>query len=84
MNVSLTPELEKFIEESVASGRFASASEVVRYALRAEKEHEEWVSFARRKVVEGLEAAARGDVIDGEESIARLRHIVAKKKRRTA
>jgi antitoxin ParD1/3/4 len=33
-NVSLTPENEAFITERVASGRFSSASEVVRAALR--------------------------------------------------
>jgi antitoxin ParD1/3/4 len=34
MNVSLTPELEKMVAERVASGRYASASEVIREALR--------------------------------------------------
>jgi putative addiction module CopG family antidote len=33
-NVSLTPENEAFITERIASGRFGSASEVVRAALR--------------------------------------------------
>ncbi|TDI42129.1 MAG: type II toxin-antitoxin system ParD family antitoxin [Acidobacteria bacterium] len=34
MNVSLTPELETMIHERVATGRYHSASEVVREALR--------------------------------------------------
>lgn len=34
MNVSLTPELEKIVFERVASGLYASASEVIREALR--------------------------------------------------
>nr|MBA3726766.1 type II toxin-antitoxin system ParD family antitoxin [Armatimonadota bacterium] len=33
-NVSLTPELQRFIAEKVSSGRYRSASEVVREALR--------------------------------------------------
>ena len=33
-NVSLTPELEAFIDERVALGRYRSASEVVRAGLR--------------------------------------------------
>ncbi|HEY8380510.1 MAG TPA: type II toxin-antitoxin system ParD family antitoxin [Microvirga sp.] len=33
-NVSLTPELEAFIDRAVAAGRYRSASEVVRAALR--------------------------------------------------
>ena len=34
MNVSLTPKLEQFIRTKVESGRYLSASEVVREALR--------------------------------------------------
>jgi putative addiction module CopG family antidote len=34
LNVSLTPELTRFITSRVASGRYQSASEVVRAALR--------------------------------------------------
>jgi antitoxin ParD1/3/4 len=34
LNVSLTPELAHFITSRVASGRYQSASEVVRAALR--------------------------------------------------
>jgi len=34
LNVSLTPELERFITDRVASGRYQTASEVVRAGLR--------------------------------------------------
>jgi antitoxin ParD1/3/4 len=34
MNVSLTPELEEFVSAKVQSGRYNSASEAVREALR--------------------------------------------------
>jgi antitoxin ParD1/3/4 len=34
MNVSLTPELERFVASRVASGRYQNNSEVVRAALR--------------------------------------------------
>lgn len=40
MNVSLTKELEGFINELVASGMYFSASEVVRDGLRLLKEQE--------------------------------------------
>ena len=39
-NVSLTPELEAFIEGRVVTGRYRSASEVVRAALRLLEEDE--------------------------------------------
>ena len=40
MNVSLTSELECFVEERVQSGAFASSSEVVRAGLRLLAERE--------------------------------------------
>jgi antitoxin ParD1/3/4 len=41
MNVSLSPELEKFVGTKVESGRYNSASEVVREALRLLEEHDQ-------------------------------------------
>jgi antitoxin ParD1/3/4 len=41
LNVSLTPHLENFIHETVNSGRYQSASEVVRTALRLLEEREQ-------------------------------------------
>jgi antitoxin ParD1/3/4 len=40
MNVSLTPELDKFVSGKVESGRYTSASEVIREALRLLEEHD--------------------------------------------
>jgi antitoxin ParD1/3/4 len=40
MNVSLTPELDEFVAGKVESGRYTSASEVVREALRLLEEHD--------------------------------------------
>jgi antitoxin ParD1/3/4 len=39
-NVSLTPELEALVDSKVASGRYRSASEVMRAALRLLDERE--------------------------------------------
>lgn len=41
LNVSLTPHLEEFIQQTVSSGRFQSASELVRTALRLLEEREQ-------------------------------------------
>ena len=41
MNVSLTPQLEKLVKEKVASGKYNSASEVMREALRLLEEQDE-------------------------------------------
>ncbi|WP_449232530.1 type II toxin-antitoxin system ParD family antitoxin [Azospirillum doebereinerae] len=40
LNVSITPELDGFVAAKVASGRYRSASEVVRAALRLIEERE--------------------------------------------
>jgi antitoxin ParD1/3/4 len=40
VNVSLTPELERLVQKKVATGRYGSASEVVREALRLLEERE--------------------------------------------
>ena len=40
MNVSLTPQLEQFVKEKVATGNYTSASEVMREALRLLKEED--------------------------------------------
>jgi putative addiction module CopG family antidote len=41
MNVSLTPELERLVNEKVESGLYQTASEVVREALRLLKERDQ-------------------------------------------
>jgi antitoxin ParD1/3/4 len=71
LNVSLTPELEKFVESRVASGRYQSASEVVRDGLRLlekrEVSRQAALDEVRRKIAVGLEQAERGELFDGEE-----------------
>jgi antitoxin ParD1/3/4 len=70
MNVSLTPELEAFVSARVASGRYQSASEVVRAGLRLleadEREREAALAEVRQKIAVGLEQARRGELLDGE------------------
>ncbi len=50
-NVSLTPELEALVESKVASGRYRSASEVVRAALRLLDEHERVVAEQPKQAI---------------------------------
>jgi putative addiction module CopG family antidote len=40
MHISLTPELEQFVQSTVKNGRYSSASEVILAALRLLKERE--------------------------------------------
>ncbi len=67
MNVSLTPELEKFVEDTVATGRYNSASEVVRAALRVLEQEHEWLAYAKRKIEIGLQQAQEGKFVSQAE-----------------
>lgn len=71
MNVSLTPELERFIAEQVEAGRYRSASEVVRDAVRllqAQLEERAVKLEALRKAVEvGLSELDRGEGLSADE-----------------
>jgi antitoxin ParD1/3/4 len=60
MNVSLTPRLESFVHEAVRTGRFQSASELVRTALRMleDREAERFarIEWLRSEVKNGLDS----------------------------
>ncbi len=77
MNVSLTPQLEKFVNKKVGSGRYNSASEVVREALRLLEEHDHLrhaqLAEFRNELDGRLAALDRGEVVDGPSLRARLR-----------
>jgi len=73
MNVSLTPELEKLVADKVAAGRYASASEVVRAALRILEEEERWRTYAQEKIARGLADMNEGRIVDGETAMRRVR-----------
>ena len=72
MNVSLTPELEKFVGGKVESGLYNNASEVVREGLRLLKEHDEIRLKWREQIERGWLQAQRGELVDGNEVLDRL------------
>ncbi|OLC50706.1 MAG: hypothetical protein AUH43_04340 [Acidobacteria bacterium 13_1_40CM_65_14] len=61
MNVSLTPELERLVNEKVESGLYQTASEVVREALRLLKERDQAREHLRADVKAGFDQLARGE-----------------------
>ena len=77
MNISLTPELERLVDDKVKTGRYASASEVVREGLRLLEEQDETkqlrLAEVRRKIDRGIDQLDRGLGIPGPEARARLR-----------
>lgn len=68
MNVSLTPELEAFVHAQVASGQYASASEVVRQSLRLLEEYETKRAWLKAAVAQGLESARTEPMHDGNSA----------------
>jgi len=67
MNVSLTPELERFVQGKVESGLYNNASEVIRESLRLLKEHDEVRLKWREQIERGWLQAQAGEVVDGDE-----------------
>ncbi|MGA2772064.1 MAG: type II toxin-antitoxin system ParD family antitoxin [Bryobacteraceae bacterium] len=75
MNVNLSRDLYQFVKAAVKSGRYTSASEVVREALRERRD--EALREVQQQVEEGLESARRGDLLDGEAVMQELRELSA-------
>ena len=64
-SLSLGEHWEVFIKNEVASGRYGSASEVVRDALRHMEEHNSKLEALRAHLAEGERQAANGEFVDG-------------------
>lgn len=80
MNVNLTPELEKLVQEKVSSGLYNNQSEVVREALRllAEQDRlrEAHLVTLRAALASGLEQADRGELLDGPKVLEEMREFL--------
>ncbi|SRR6266702_3761942 len=77
-NVSLTNELDSYIEQSVQSGHYDNASEVVRAAIRAlkqsELEDQAKVEALKVAIQEGFDSGIyEGDVIAEMRALIRQR-----------
>jgi antitoxin ParD1/3/4 len=85
MNVSLTPELEKFVESRVATGRYQTASEVVREGLRLleeqERQREAGFQALKNKLKRGAAQAERGELVAGDKVFAEIRQHSARRRK---
>ena len=63
MNVSLTPELERFVKEKVASGLYNNASEVIREALRLTAKIEAENEWLKREAAIGFAQLEAGETV---------------------
>ena len=69
ISVSFTPQQAEFLAACVASGRYQSASEVVREGLRLledrQRRRQAELERARALIKEGADQLDRGEVVDG-------------------
>jgi len=76
INVSLTPELDQFVVTKVASGRYTSASEVVREALRLLEERDQARSAQlgafNEELSKRLQSLDRGEHVEPVAAKARI------------
>jgi len=81
MNVSLTPELEKFVAKEVESGLYQTASEVIRAGLRRLKDDQQarlprlpqTLGELEAQLIQSVERLERGEGVNGDAVFRRLR-----------
>ncbi len=88
VNISITPELDAFLQSRVKSGRYQTTSEVVRDALRLlerhEQDREQAVHQLKAKLERGAAQAERGELLDGGEVFEELREMIEERRRSKA
>lgn len=88
MNISLTPELDTFVEGKVKSGLYHSASEVIREGLRLLKERDVLQDIRaeelRKQVREGFAQIARGESLEFSSPEEIVSHITQEGRKRVA
>lgn len=76
MNISLTPALEKFVQEKLASGLYNSASEIIREALRLlfvqENLSAQKIDMLNKDIEKGLNDFHLNKFSDGNIAIGKL------------
>lgn len=82
MNISLTPELEKYVNSKVNSGMYTSASEVIRESLRLLHTYEDIQSHRVQQLNEaidvGLTQLSENQRVSAKESYDKLKKKIGK------
>jgi antitoxin ParD1/3/4 len=73
-SISLGDHFAEFINQQIESGRYGSASEVVRASLRLLEEHEQKIGALRQALIDGENSGDAGELdMDAIKSKARRR-----------
>lgn len=76
-NIALTPHFDRYVKSKVDSGRYQSASEVVRESLRLMERHEQerqrGIARVQEKIRSGYEQLESGDTFDPDEVLAEIK-----------
>ena len=76
MTIELDPEDQHLIEKRLSSGVFATARDVIHYALASQDAAEAWLAENQAAIHEQIERGfaqiERGEGLTAEESLARL------------
>jgi antitoxin ParD1/3/4 len=82
MNISLTRELEQYVQDKLHSGLYTSASEVIRASLRLMHAQENVPQYRIAQLNEaidlGLEQLNRGEKIEGKVSYQKMKAKIKK------
>ncbi len=82
MNVSLTPELNQFIDQKVNSGMYTSASEVIRESLRIMRSYEQLqqsrINELNNAIELGMNQSKRHDMVSANDVYDRLLTLIKK------
>jgi antitoxin ParD1/3/4 len=84
VNISLTPELDAFLQSRVKSGRYQTSSEVVREALRLlqrqERERDQAFRQLKAKLDRGAGQAERRELLNGDDVFEELRELIEERR----
>ncbi len=80
-SMTLGPHWEDFIREEVASGRYASASEVIRAGLRELEERKQKLEKLRAHLAEGSQQVQRREFAEMDEPETIVRRAAQKLKK---
>ena len=80
MNIILKPEQEQLIQAKVNSGKYTTVDQVITEALQLldqrDKHYQKWVEDTRKKVAVGLAQLDRGEGIEVQTVINKLKEKV--------